>query len=688
MQRPLRRGDEHPVNERTETVRPRAWGCNPDLVRWSMWHPREARLWPNGVAHAGRADPASAHRAAGRTAAHRARDHALCQCASPLANPDAARDRRDLVLGLMLEQDLVDAAAAGVARATPVEVVAPSTGDGWRHPYAVDHALDELQHDPVFHVLGATPAERATRLFGGGLTIETTIDPTAQVQAEQAVAATLVDPDDPRAALVAIDPRSGQVRALVGGRDHDDPTDPVARFNLATDGRRQPGSAFKPLVLAAALEDGWSLEDVLPAPAALTLAGGEGGADWTVTNSGGQAYDDLTLRTATALSVNVVYAQLVDAVGAEAVVDMAGRAGTTSTLRPLGSIALGAQEVSPLEMATVTSTLAAGGVHRDPTIISRIIDRDGVVIWEHPQGQGTQAIDPAVAGQVTLALQDVVSSGTGVGAALGRPVAGKTGTSQDNADAWFTGFTPDLAVAVWLGFPEGRIPMVPPRTRVEVQGGGWPAEIFARFATAALADVVATPFALAGDDLVTVQVDLTRDCLPNDYTPRGLIGERGYVAGTEPVEACAEPSGPPTADVPPVLGLHAEQAVQALNAEGFAVIEQPEFSAAVPGTVLSQDPPSGAGQVLTGTGWVATITVASGDRTGTVVPDVLGRSVDVARQTLEAAGYAVEVRLSCPHGTTTCTGSVDRPGVVWQQAPDVGARVPLHSRTVVWAYPA
>uniref|UniRef100_UPI00355ACA24 penicillin-binding transpeptidase domain-containing protein n=2 Tax=Euzebya sp. TaxID=1971409 RepID=UPI00355ACA24 len=493
---------------------------------------------------------------------------------------------------------------------------------------------------------------------------------------------------DPRGAVVAIDPSTGEIRALVGGRDYTDPLDPVARFNLATDGRRQPGSAFKSLVLAAALEAGWQLTDTLPAPASIAVPLGDG-RTWEVSNAAGQGYDDLTLRTATALSVNTVFAQLVADIGPEAVVDVARRVGITSPLSALGSIALGSQEVSPLEMAGATATLATGGVRHDPSIIRRITDADGVVIWERPDAAGAQVVDPAVAEQVTLALQDVVASGTGVGAQLGRPTAGKTGTSQDNADAWFTGYTPDLAVAVWVGFPEGRVPMVPPRTRVEVQGGGWPAEIFARFGTAALADTVATPFAGPGVDLVTVTVDLTRDCLPNPWTPRRLIGERSYLPGTEPTTACAEPAGPPTVDVPPGTGLGVAEAREALHAAGFTVVEEPEHSTTVPpGRVLAQEPPAGAGQVLGPDGFVATLRVSSADRTGTVVPDVLGLTLDLARQNLESQGFTVQVRVGCPDGVASCTGAAARPGVVWQQHPDVGADVPVHSPVTLDVYPA
>ncbi len=607
----------------------------------------------------------------------------------PYDRPAQARGRRDLVLDLMSEQSLITEAEqeAAISQGLGVQPLPPDID--WVHPYAVDHALEELQRNPVFHVLGATASERAERLFGGGLRIQTTIQPQAQLAAQQAIDAILIAPaSDPRAALVAVEPATGAITALVGGEDYTDPLDPVARFNLATDGRRQPGSSFKPVVLAAALEAGWSLDDVIPSPAQVSVPLAPGLPDWNVGNAGGQGYGELTLRTATALSVNTAFANLINDVGAEAVVDMAGRLGITSDLRPLQSIALGAQEVSPLEMATVTATIAAGGVRRDPGIIQSITDRDGVVIWERPVDDGEQVIDPEIAQAITLAMVEVVRSGTGVGADLGRPTAGKTGTSQDNADAWFTGFTPDLATAVWIGYPEGRVAMVPPRTRVIVQGGGWPAEVFARFGVQALADQVATPFANVDGELITVTVDLTRDCLPNPFTPRSVIGERGYVVGSEPTEVCAEPSGPPTVDVPVVEGLSADQARQALNEAGFTVFEKPQFDTSrPPGVVIAQSPSPGADQVLAETGFNATITISSADRTGTIVPDLLGRSIAVARETLEEQGFNVSVRLECPDGSIDCVGAAQSPGVVWQQSPEATQRVPVFSEVTLFAYP-
>ncbi len=606
----------------------------------------------------------------------------------PFHDPQAARERRDLVLGLMAEQGMITAAERDAARAAPVELVPPEA-ERWRHPYAVDHVLDVLHHDPQFHVLGDTPAERAARIHGGGLVIETTIDPVWQAEAEAAVAATLDRPGDPSGALVAIDPATGAIRALVGGRDYYDPDDPVARFNLAVDGRRQPGSAFKPLVLAAALAGGVTLDDTFPAPAAIEIPLPGGQQPWQVGNAGGQDFGTMTVRQATTWSVNTVYAQLVTRIGPEAVVEVARAAGITSPLQPYHSLALGAQEVSPLEMASVMATFAAGGVHRAPAVVQRITDADGVVIWERPEPHGVQVVDPEVAWQVTLALQDVVSHGTGTQAELQRPVAGKTGTSQDHADAWFAGFTPDLAAAVWVGFPEGRVPMEPPRTRIPVQGGAWPAEIFARFGLRALVDVPASGFPIPDSELVVVEVDVTRDCLPNPYTPRDVVAEQGYLAGTEPTEVCAEPTGPPTLDVPDVRGLRADAARAALVEAGFSVIEQLQHSAELPpGVVIGQDPPPGAGQELRDTGYVATIQVSSADRTEGVVPDVLNFDLNVARERLEDAGFVVRVELTCPGGGDDCTGARTRPGQVWEQTPDVGAEVPVHSVVLLRAYPA
>lgn len=606
----------------------------------------------------------------------------------PYRHPDAARARRNLVLDLMAEQRLAPKSAVAQARAAGLGLAGAPAADAWRAPYFVDHVLDRLQHDPEFAVLGADPAARAGKLFRAGLRISTTLDPRWQAAAEQAVAATLTSADDPRAALVAIDPATGAVRALLGGRDYDDRKDPSARFNLATDARRQPGSTFKQLVLATALEQGHSLDETFPGGSRTVLAPRPGEPDpYPVDNYDGKDFGRLSLRDATAFSVNVVYARLIAEVGPDAVAEVAHRAGIRSQLRPLRSLALGSQEVSPLEMASVQATLAAGGVYRPPSVVTRITDAGGRVLYERQPPRGERVLDQAVAALTTQALRGVIERGTGVRAALQRPLAGKTGTTQRGADAWFVGYTPALAAAVWIGFPQGAVAMEPPRTRITVEGGNWPAEVFARFGLQALADVPAHDFPTPDAAMTTVLVDVSRNCLPNPYTPPDVVAERAYLRGSEPTEVCREPHAPPTTDVPSVVGLPLDAAARLLEGEGFVVEPVAEHGRTLPpGYVARQEPAAGNGQDLPD-GFRVRVWVTSAEQATTPVPDVLNVDVEEAKVRLEDAGFVVEVAGQCPGASPACTGSAMRPGRVWEQQPDAGQGAPAHSVVRLFAYP-
>ena len=463
----------------------------------------------------------------------------------PYAAPERAEAARDRALEAMVRQGVIDVARAEEVAAQPLGV-GPAPVVGQREaPYLVDLVLDRLQHDPAFDALGASPAERADRLFRSGLVIETTLDPAWQQAAEAAVAATVGEPGDPAAAMVAIDPSTGEIRALVGGRDWDDAADPAARFNLATTAARQPASVLKPVVLAAALEQGWSLGDHLPAPASLELAADppEEPDAWEVGNHRERDYGLATLREAVTLSMNTPFAALIEEVGPEAVAALAADLGVATPLEARRTLALGVQEVTVLDVASVQATLAAGGVHRRPSAVSRVLDADGEVLYERAPDEGRRVLEPAVAWQLTRALEGVVTAGTGERAGIARPLAAKTGTSQDNVDAWFAGYTPDLAAAVWIGFPEGRVPMEPPTTRRRVDGGTWPAELFARFAMSALERVPAEGFEPPDVDLRSVEVHATADCLAAPHTPSALRVERTFPAGLEPTELCLEPEG-------------------------------------------------------------------------------------------------------------------------------------------------
>ena len=236
-------------------------------------------------------------------------------------------------------------------------------------------------------------------------------------------------------------------------------------------------------MLQAALEAGRNARRPLPGPAQLEVD--VDGTPFPVENYGGEAFGDLTLGDATKHSVNTVYAQLVAAVGPKAVVDAAKLDGIDADLDAVPSIALGAEEVSPLDLASAYSTFANDGSRVEPYAIARIEDGDGNLLWEPERRDPIQVVDTEIARTVTEALRGVIESGTGTAADIGRPAAGKTGTTTDNVDAWFAGYVPGYTAVVWMGFPEGGRPMDDVQGR-SVTGGGFPAEIWQRFMSAAM----------------------------------------------------------------------------------------------------------------------------------------------------------------------------------------------------------
>jgi len=470
----------------------------------------------------------------------------------PHAAPQRALQRRDLVLSRMAEQGLADADQLAAARAAPLGL-APLAPASRHAPLFVDHVRELLTSDPAFAVLGADSAVRQRRLSQGGLTIETTLDPRWQAAAEDAVTATVPLPSDPQAVLVAVSPSDGAVRAMAARREAGD----EGGLNLATRALRQPGSTFKALILATALAEGHTLDETYPAGSSVTVPGAEGEPPWTVGNHDGHDPGVVTLAEATAHSVNTVYARLVTALGPADVVATAQASGVDRPLLPLPSLALGAQEVTPLEMAVVAGTLAAGGQHRAPWLVERILGPDGAVLYQAAEATATPAMDPSAAWLTTAALRRTVLEGTARRADLRRPLAGKTGTSSDSADAWFLGYTPDLAAAVWVGFPEGRVPMEPPRTRIRVEGGNWPAELFARFGGRALADVPAYEFPapVAGDGQTALGAVPDVTGLPADEAG-ALLERAGLLPTPPPATAAATVTGQtPAAGSPATPGL-------------------------------------------------------------------------------------------------------------------------------------
>jgi penicillin-binding protein 1A len=369
--------------------------------------------------------------------------------------------------------------------------------------------------------------------------------PRLQAAAEDAVANVLNQPGDPEAALVAIEPSTGEVVAMVGGRDW---TKSQVNLALGVEGGgsgRQPGSSFKPIVAAAAMEEGISLGTHYSAgPASFLLPDG---STWTVRNSEGTSGGTLPLDEAMVRSVNGVYARLTLDVTAPRVIQQAHYMGVKSHLKVYPAVGLGGMEVSALDMASAYATLANDGTAIEPTTIHEIVLANGEVM--HPKQRIVpQAVSPGNAYLLTKVLEQVVIRGTGKAAAIGRPVAGKTGTTNNYTDAWFVGYTPDLAVAVWVGYPQGLIPMLSVHG-IRVFGGTFPAMIFKEFMTVALANKPVSKFKLPKADLVRVMIDPITGLLAAPWCPGEL---KTMLRQLAPKDYCPPPPPAPIFTPSPV----------------------------------------------------------------------------------------------------------------------------------------
>jgi penicillin-binding protein 1A len=402
---------------------------------------------------------------------------------APFRHPDWAADRRNEVLRAMLGSGDITRTEYDRAVAAPLGLRPGTLYSEVRHPdffgYAEQQLIAQYGH---------------RRVEAGGLQVMTTIQPRLQQAARAAIAARLPHATDPAAALVAIDPSNGAVRAMatyLPGGGHLD-------FNLATQSRRQASSASKPFVLATALNEGPSLYTWFPGPSATTITDprcSTNGVLWDVHNYADESAGTMDLTDATAHSVNTIFAQLVDKIGPANVVPVAHRMGITTPLAPVCSITLGTQAVDPLEMADAYATFAARGIHHAPHALARVTGPSGAVLARIQPHDGERAIPTTTADLTTYVLQRVVQYGTGTAAALGdRPVAGKTGTAENYADAWFCGYVPQLAACVWVGYPGSEQPLVDVEGLPAVFGGSIPAEIWHDFMTTALANAPVQQF--------------------------------------------------------------------------------------------------------------------------------------------------------------------------------------------------
>ncbi|HEU5002133.1 MAG TPA: transglycosylase domain-containing protein [Actinomycetota bacterium] len=426
--------------------------------------------------------------------------------ASPTAfdpdnNPEAAESRRQYVLTRMAAAGFISSEQETSAKQNAATLSPPPEPStiAYADPYFVDTVRQYL-----FQKYG-----EAT-VLGDGLTVQTTLVPSQQAAAEAAVPKALPHAGDPSAAIVSVDPKTGYVTAMYGGADFNS-----SKFNLATQGRRQPGSAMKPFVLIAALQKGISPLTVYNGPAQICLAGWLPTCEVSTYNN--ESFGPITLEYATIESVNTVYAQLIMQVGPQSVVNVANAMGipgpswllpSTPGCRPVGSpncsvhliaepsLALGSNDVSPLEMASAYATLADHGVYHAPKFVTKVTNAQGQVLESGPS-PAVQALQPNIVTTVDRILHEVVTMGTGTGANIGRPESGKTGTTSDYLNAWFVGYTPELATSVWVGYPNAQKPLLNVEGIPQMAGGTLPASLWASYMKAALPP--ATPAQLTAD---------------------------------------------------------------------------------------------------------------------------------------------------------------------------------------------
>ncbi len=640
----------------------------------------------------------------------------------PFDRPEPARERRNLVLAKMAQLGYATPEEATEAAAKKLKLKRGGDNTEYPAPYFLDYVQRLIKYDPRFEEVGKTAQQREQQMFQGGLRIYTTLDQDMQTAAEEAVAEILFNSSDPYGALVSIEPDTGFVKAMVGGRDWFAPRkeDPYAKLNLAISAEpglsclrneagnckrplqpgpapgtgRQAGSSFKPFALIEAVKQGIPLSKLYKAPGCIDLVQ-ENGAPWRPCNyDPGSSGGKITLLEATVRSTNTVYAQLIQEVGPEKVAETATAMGIRTEVEPFESTVLGANEVNPLGMASAYATLASNGTYNPPIAVTKVLAPDGEVLYEDKTVEQEDVIDDPVAYLVTSALEQVIQRGTGTAAQVGRPAAGKTGTAQEYRDAWFAGYTPNLATAVWVGYPEGSIEMkgscsgstqlCRPTRLVSgsgVTGGSFPAMIWNAFMSVALAALPVEGFTSPGG-FVTVTTDDRCGKLANEFTPDKNRVESVFIAGTQPEESCRITSK--KVKVPDVFSFPVKDAIRVLRDAGLEVVQvEEETKDYPPGRVIAQDLEPGT-KVDRGSEITIVVSVKPGKSEEQEVPDVTMMTEDEARDALRDAGFKVEVIYEAQDPPREARQNA---GLVWRQSPEGGSTAEEGSVVTIWVNP-
>lgn len=580
---------------------------------------------------------------------------------NPRQRPELVKDRRDNVIREMEEREWITETQAEFALSQPLAVQEKRVFSG-----PADHVVAEVKRQILdvtndeFDFLGETAAQRKVAVFGcaadavdctggGGLRIETTLDLAKQLQANQILASWFpllefeanfeeckrIFPQDdegflavfaetescvPTGAIATVDNDTGAILVMASGLPFEE-----EQFDLATQGRRNPGSSMKPIALVAALEQGISLRSFWPGGPTVTLqcptiCSADGTNEWTVRNAGGGG-GSVTLEAATYRSINTAYATLSLEVGPENVLDMARRMGITSPdLQAVPSIVLGTGAISPLEMASAYSNFATNGLHADPYLISRIYNARGELIYEHSIEREQVAAPEIFAAARDPLLRVPTSEGTAPRANIEGPQGGKTGTHQNYTDAFYVGFTPEFSTAVWTGYPTAQVSLenvtINGQFYSRVFGGSVPAPIWAEFMTQMVAGREPVEFPQIDEEIldqfyevptttVPSVIGLTKDAAFALARSRSLYPWEVLVASLEPAGTVTGQSQFPGAEVlagstlymnvstgqiahgqmPNVIGLTYQQALE--------VFRQFEQNTGVRVTVTQAPTPSG-----------------------------------------------------------------------------------------------